>query len=139
VAQAQQQVQQLQAELQKLNFEKQAKVTESQGKMQQIQLQHQADMALEDKKLQTQIAVAEIQTKAQIVTEREQMLGKLESQFHDQAHDMGKQKDAHAHQVAMAVVQAHQQAAAADQQAANTSAQSAQDAAQSQAAASTEE
>jgi hypothetical protein len=134
VAQAQQQVQAIQAELQKLMFEKQAKVTESQGKMQQINLQHQADMALEDKKLQTQIAVAEIQTKAQIVTEREQMLGKLEAQFHDQAHDVAKQKDTQAHEQKMAVQQAHQQAALADQSAANTSAQSAQDAAQSQAA-----
>jgi hypothetical protein len=133
VAQAQQQVHELQAELQKLMFEKQAKVTESQGKMQQIQLQHQSDMQLEDKKLQTQIAVAEIQTKAQILAEREQALAKLEAQFHDQAHDMGKQKDAHAHEAAMAAQQAKQQSDLVDQQAANQSVQSAQDAAQSQA------
>jgi hypothetical protein len=157
VAQAQQQVQLLQGELQKLQFERQAKVAESQGKMQQIALQHQSDMALEDKKLQTQIAVAEIQTKAQILTEREQALAKLEAQFHDQAHDVAKQTHEHTHEaamdaqnkrheVAMAAAGAAQQqslavhgaqvkSALADQNAQATSAQSAQEAAQSQAAA----
>ncbi|MGH7593435.1 MAG: portal protein [Gemmatimonadales bacterium] len=144
VAHAQQQVQGMQAQLQQLTMEKQAKTVEVQGKLQQIQLQHQADMALEDKKLLTQITVAEIQTKAQIVTEREQALAKLESQFHDQAHDMGKQKDAHAHEAGM-VAQKHANAAdmvnkqaqnasdLADQTAQNAAVQGSQDTTQLQA------
>jgi hypothetical protein len=74
VAQAQQQSQMIQGEMQKLQFEKAAKVAEHQGKMQQIALQHQADMALEQQKLEAQITVAEISTKAQSQTERDALV-----------------------------------------------------------------
>jgi hypothetical protein len=143
VGQAQQQMQLMQGELQKLTFEKQAKMWDGQNRMQQIQVQSQADLLLEDKKLQTQIAVAEIQTKAQIVTEREQMLGRLEELFHKNIHATGTQGREHAHEHAMATqehihsrVEAQQaaetQSALAAQSAAHASQQSAQDAAQSQ-------
>lgn len=139
IQQAQQQMQLLQSEVQKLNMEKQSKAWEAQGKLQQIAAQHQADMLLEQQKMQTQIAVAEIQTKAQIVTEREQELGRLESQFHDQAHDISKQAHQHAHEQRMSVQEAQQDQAAAEQDAANASMQSAQDAAQSQTSAQPEQ
>jgi hypothetical protein len=123
MVQAQQQVQALQGELSRLNMERDAKHLEHQGKMEEIQAKSQADMALEDKKLLTQITVAEINTKAQILSEREAALNDLEAQLHDQAHDLGMQKDAQAHQQHLA-----------QQQAQNQSAQSAQDAGQQQAA-----
>lgn len=141
VAQAQQQTQQLQAELQKLTFEKQAKVTESQGKLQQINLQHAADMELENRKMEVQIAVAEIQTKAQIEQQRAEFIADLQKQWHIQAHATASQADEHAHESAltaqkahhdkeMAKVQAIHGAMQADQQAQHASDQSAQDAAQ---------
>ena len=121
IAQLQQQLQQSTQAAQQLAVEKQGKAWETQGKLQQIQAQSQADMALEDKKLQTQIAVAEISTKAQILSERQAALNDLEAQLHQQAHELGLQKDAQ--------TQAQQMQ---EQQAQSQSAQSAQDAAQQQ-------
>jgi hypothetical protein len=131
----------LQKENKQLQFEKQAKIVEQQGKMQQIAAQAQVDMALEDKKLLTQITLAEINTKAQIVSDRESDRAALEAQFHDQAHDAGLAAQEQAHNRAMAAQGAQQQAALAEQsaghqqdlqaqQAASQSQQSAQEAAQ---------
>lgn len=133
--QAQQMIAKLQQELQALNaaaqqhekalgqlqFEKTAKTIEHQGKMEEIAAKGQVDMALEDKKLQTQIAVAEIGTKAQILSEREAALNELEAQLHTQAHELALQKDEQAHNATMQQAQAQTQ-----------SQQSAQDAAQGQ-------
>lgn len=134
VAQAQQQVQLVQGELQKLQFERQAKVAEHQGKLQQIQLQSQADMSLEKMKLENALAIAEVETKAQNINERMAAVEDMMKQFHGQAHDVAMQAHQQAHQQQMAQQQAQQQSALADQQAQNQSAQSSQDAAQSQAA-----
>jgi hypothetical protein len=129
MAHAQQQVQLMQGELQKLQFEKQAKAAEHQGKLQQIQLQHQADMALEDKKLLAQITVAEISTKAQNAADRESDRRELVSQFHDQAHDTALAAQQHAHSQQMAAQQAQQQSAQSEQEAAQQqAAQPAEDA-----------
>jgi hypothetical protein len=78
-------------------------------------------LALEDKKLLTQIAVAEIETKAQILSEREAAVNALESQLHDQAHGLALAQQQHANAQQIAQMQAQ-----------NQSAQSAQDAAQQQ-------
>ena len=134
VAHAQQQMQLMQAELQKLNFEKQAKQWEAQGKLQQINLQHAADMELENRKMEVQVAVAEIESKAQIATERMQFVEDLWKQFHSQAHDVAKQAVEHGHARQMQSDKADQAAALADQQADSQSAQSSQDFAQQQAA-----
>jgi hypothetical protein len=115
VAQAQQQVQQMQGELAKLTMERQAKVLEHQGKLQQIAAQSKADMDLEDKKLLTAITVAEINTKAQNAADREADRRALEAQFHTQAHE-----------VAMSAVGAQQDQQAAQQQAAMTQQQQSQ-------------
>src|ERR1700733_1603956 len=120
-AQQHQQMQEMQATLQKLMLERQGKVIEMQGKAQAQALQHQFDMSEADKDREVKLAVAEIGTKAQIQTEREGMVHDLESQFHDQAHD-----------VAMATVQHGQAQQLQEQQAATQSAQSAQDAQQGQ-------
>jgi hypothetical protein len=123
IAQAHQQLALTQQELQKLSMEKQGKVWEAQGRLQQIAAQLQADLQLEDKKLLTQLAVAEVSTKAQNQQQRDQTYADLMSQFHEQAHD-----------VAMQHVQGQQQQQMAAQQAQQQSQQSAQEAAQQQAA-----
>ena len=140
IAQGQQQLQalnahaqQLEQELGKYQFEAKAKVVEHQGKMEEIAAKGQADMALEDKKLLTQITVAEISTKSQILSEREAALNDLEAQLHAQSHEIAMQKDQQAHAQDLAAQQAQQQSQLTDQQAQNQSQQSAQDAAQTQA------
>jgi hypothetical protein len=106
------------AELQKLMMERQGKVLEHQGKMQQIAAQHQADLELEDKKLLAQITVAEISTKAQSARERQQSYDEMQSQFHDQAHDVAMQWQQAAHQQRMQQQAAQQQQETPQQQAA---------------------
>jgi hypothetical protein len=128
VAQAQQQVQALQGELQKLMFERQAKVVEVQGKMQQIAAQSQADLTLENRKMETQITVAEIEAKSQIAQERAQFVEDLWKQFHKQAHESGMAAQEHGHDLHMADQQAQHARQAAEQQAAITTQQSAMDA-----------
>lgn len=134
VAQAQQQMQAMGGELQKLQFERAAKTAEHQGKMQQIQLQAQADMALEDKKLEAQLAVAEINTKAQMTAERASFVEDLWKQFHGQAHDVAMAAQQHQQALQASQQQAANQSQLAAQGAAHQSDQSAQDAAQSQVA-----
>jgi hypothetical protein len=121
VAQAQQQTQMMQGEMQKLMMERQGKVLEHQGKMQQIAAQHQADMELEDKKLETQLAVAEIGAKTQSVAERQAFEQDMWKQLHGQAHDAALAAQGHAQTQQLTAQQAaHAQDAqsqAADQQA----------------------
>lgn len=119
-------------QLGQLQFEKTAKTVEHQGKMQEIAAKAQADMALEDKKLLTQITIAEINTKAQIASDREADRRALEAQMHSQAHDIGLQKDQQAHDQGMAQVAAENQSNQSAQDADAQSQQSAQDAQQSQ-------
>lgn len=112
--------QQLEKALGQLQFEKTAKIVEGQNRIQEIQAKSQADLALEDKKLLAQITVAEISTKAQILSEREAALRELEAQFHDQAHDVAMSAQDHQQAQDLAAQQAaHQQdaqAQAAEQQ-----------------------
>lgn len=126
VSQAHQQMQGMQAQLQQLTMEKQAKAWEAQGRLQQIQAQSQADLILENRKMEVQVAVAEIESKSQMAQERAQFVEDLWKQFHGQAHQAGMQADKHAHEHAMSAQQAAQSQAAAEQ--------AQQDAAQSQAA-----
>jgi len=111
----------LEKQLGQLQYEKQAKVVEHQGRLAEIQAKLDADMALEDKKLLAQITVAEINTKAQNVADREEDRRALEAQLHGQAHDLAMQKDDQAHSQQMAAQQAEQaqqmQAQQAEQQA----------------------
>lgn len=117
-------------QIQQLTAEKQAKVVEHQGKMEEIAAKSDADMRLEEKKLLTQITVAEITTKAQIVSDREADRSALEAQMHGQAHDVGMQAEQHQQAQELTAQQAahaqEAQAQSADQQ----SQQSAQDAQQ---------
>ena len=120
--QLQAQMQEMQAVLQKLMLERQGKVIEMEAKKQLVAMEHAAAMSEADKDRETKLAVAEISTRAQIQSEREGMVGDLESQFHDQAHE-----------VAMNAVQNDQAQQLQQQQAATQSQQSAQDGEQQQA------
>jgi hypothetical protein len=116
--QMQMQMQEMQATLQKLMLERQGKVIEMQGKAQQQALQHQFDMSEADKDREVKLAVAEIGTKAQIQTEREGMVNDLESQFHQQAHEVALQSVQQDHAQQMQEQGAQQQQEAQVQQAA---------------------
>lgn len=115
VQQAQQQVKALnefakaaEAKIKELEQEKQAKVLEN-------DLQYKK--ALLDAKVK--IVIAEIGTKAQIETERAQMLADAEAQLHDHSHDAALAAADAGHEAGMAA-QGHQQAGElADQNAAN--------------------
>lgn len=113
--------QQLEKAVGQLQFEKTAEIVKSQNRINEIHAKAQADMALEDKKLLTQITVAEISTKAQIATERQGALNDLEAQFHEQSHEVGMAAIEHQHAQDLAAQNAaHQQdaqAQAAEQQA----------------------
>jgi hypothetical protein len=96
--------QQIEQELRKLEFEKEAKV-----------LDNQYRMSVEQMKMDAQIAVAEIETKAQNVAERLTALEDIWKQLHGQAHEVGMQAQEQAHERDMA---SQQQAAAEQQQSA---------------------
>lgn len=138
IAQAQQHAQQATEIAQQLSQEKQGKVWETQGKLKEIEAKHQADMELEDKKLLSQVTVAEIQTKAQNVNERMKALEDLMSQLHSQAHETALAAQQAAHAQAAQQQAAQNQSAQSAQDAGQGSAQSAQDAEQAQAASQTE-
>ena len=111
--------QQLQQELAKLQQEKQGKVIEMQGRM-EIEKIH-AD---------TQIAIAEINTKSQEVNQRIQWLQEVWTELHGSAHEAAQQAQEHAQNQQLAAQQHQQALEQGQQQAANQSAQSAQNAQQ---------
>ena len=106
--------------------QQQAAMAEMQGQFQLLLLEKQGKvidneyaLKLEDMKIQAQLAVAEISTKAQNVSERLAFVEEFIKQQHAQAHDAGMQAQDHAHERGLAQQQAEAQ-----------SKQSAQDAAQ---------
>jgi hypothetical protein len=118
LAQAQGQVQQLTAELQQMRLEKLGKVTEIKGKMALAQQEFQTRMSEADKDRETKIAVAEISTKAQSMSERVAAVEDLMKQFHEQAHELALTMQQHQQQKELAAQQAVTAAAsqASDQQ-----------------------
>lgn len=122
--QAQQMIAQLQEQLKALN----AACQHYEQVIQQMQMKqdakvvdNEAKMSIEKMKIEAQLAVAEISTKAQNLNERLAFVEDLAKQFHAQAHDVAMQ------------AQGAQQNQDTQQQAAdNQSAQSAQDAQQQQ-------
>ena len=114
IQQAQGQVQQLQQQLQQLIQEKQAKVIEHQFKLQEVREKNATDLSTEKMRLENQLAIAEISTKAQMLGERMQAVEDMMKQFHDQAHDVAMQAQQQGHEQDMA---AQQQAAAQQAQA----------------------
>jgi hypothetical protein len=88
VMQAQSQLQMAMAEIQQLKLEKQGKVIQMQGQMAQA-----------DKNNETKVLIAEIETKAQNLSERMSAYEDMMSQLHEQAHEVAMQ--AQQHQVAL--------------------------------------
>jgi hypothetical protein len=102
-AQAQQQsqvLQAMQAELQKLQLERAGKVVDNEYRLQ-----------LERMREENALAIAEVNTKAQALSERLETFSDMMSQFHTQAHEAGMQAQDQAHQATQA-----QQAQTAQQQ-----------------------
>jgi hypothetical protein len=95
LAQMNAQLQQAQQEVMQLKLEKLGKVTEIHGKMALAKQEHITRMTEADKDRETKLAVAEISTKAQSVSERLAMIHDLMQQFHDQAHELGLQMQQH--------------------------------------------
>jgi hypothetical protein len=92
--------------IQALEFEKKAQIVKNQG-----------DMALAKLKIEAGIAEAEINTKAQSLSERLQFVGDMLKQFHDQAHDVAMSAQGAQQQQQMAAQQADQDEQSAQAQA----------------------
>lgn len=124
-----QEVQALTGHLQQAQQEIATKQVEQQGKFQIEQMKEQ--FAFEAKKLDadTKKYIANVQTKAQILSEREDALNQLDRDLHESAHDTAKQASEQTHQKEMATAaQANQQALAASGQQSDAASQaSAQD------------
>ena len=128
VAQLQGQLQQAMAEIQKLRMEKLGKVVEMQGKAALADKEFVTRMSEADKDRETKLAVAEITTKAQSISERVAAVEDLMKQFHEQAHELALSMQQHnqakelaaqsaaTQQQSQASDQAHQTAMAATQQ-----------------------
>jgi myosin heavy subunit len=97
-------LQAMQAELQKLQLERAGKVIDNQAKAQ-----------IEQMKIEAQVTAAEINTKAQSMSERVAFVEDLMHKLLDQAHDVGTQAQDHANATAQAQAAAEQQRQAATQ------------------------
>lgn len=116
IAQAQGIIQQLQQELAKLTMERDAKVLDHQARIQIEQMKQEAGIAMEKLKLETQILVAQINTKAQITSDREQVFSDEMGQLRDHAHEFGLQAHQQEHEQAQAQQAQAQMQAEANQQ-----------------------
>jgi hypothetical protein len=122
LAQAQGKIQELTQELQKLQLEKMGKVTEIQGKMAISQQEGAMKMAEADKDREVKIAVAEITTMAQSLSERVAAVEDVMKQIHAQSHEFAMAQQEQQHQKDIAAQQAQNAQAqqqtqiAADQQ-----------------------
>lgn len=108
-AQLTQQVQVLSQMLQKAQMEIQTKQVEQQGKLQIAQMQAQSDQVIQKAKIDAQIAVAEINTKAQNALERARMYNEIWTELHGTAHETAMSRMEHGQDMELAQ-QAAQQA-----------------------------
>jgi hypothetical protein len=106
LAQQGQALQAMQAELQKLQLEKSGRVIDNQFKLQ-----------IETMRQENALAIAEVETKAQSLSERMEFVTDLAHKFLDSAHDVGLQAQDHANaQQAAQQAQQHQQSLQSDAQ-----------------------
>jgi hypothetical protein len=129
IANLQGQLQQAMQELNQLRMEKLGKVVEMQAKSQLADKEFVARMSEADKDRETKLAVAEVTTKAQQLSERVAMIDDLMKQWHGQAHEFASMMQEHknAQELAAQNAAAQQQAQTSDQ--AHQSAMAAQQAA----------
>ena len=106
--QAQLVIQTLQAEVQKLNQEKEGKVVDNQYKLALERMKNNYTLALEKMKIEGNIVAAATKTNIQAGAEGAQMGMDLLHKFHDQAHEVGMTAMEQAHERAMSD-QEHQQ------------------------------
>lgn len=111
LAQSNAATQQALAEVQQLKLEKLGKVTEIQGKMALADKEFASRMSEADKDRETKLAVAEITTKAQSISERVAAVEDLMKQFHDQAHELALSIQQHGQNMQLAQQGAQAQAA----------------------------
>lgn len=112
--QAQMQNQQMQEAIGKLQTELQQLQLERAGKV----IDNQARMQIERMKIEAGLAEAEIATKAQVASERNEFVSDLWAQMHGQAHEAALQSDQQAHEQQMAAAEQQHEQALAQQQAA---------------------
>lgn len=124
---------QLQMELQKLQQEKAGHVVDNEYKVKMKNMDH----ALEVLKLDNARTIAEIQTKAQIASERAAMVNEIQTELHGSAHEAATQASDQAHERNMADIDqqnALEQGQQSGDQQASLSAQGAQQAQEAAAA-----
>lgn len=117
IAQLQGQLQAAMQELNQLRMEKLGKVVEIQGKSALAEKEFTSRMAEADKDRETKLAVAEITTKAQSISERVAMIDDLMKQWHQQAHEFASMMQEHknAQELAAQSAAVESQAQASDQ------------------------
>ena len=117
LSQSQGQIQMLTQELQKLQLEKLGKKMELDGKANLAAMDHASAMTEADKDRETKLAIAEVMTKAQSISERMTAVEDLMKQFHDQAHEfaMAAQNHSNAKELQAQATQADQQSQQSDQ------------------------
>lgn len=114
--QLQGQLQQAQQEMQQMAFEKQAKIVDNQHKLAAEELKGQNQKDVEQMKEENKLAIAEVSTKAQNLSERMEFVEDMAKQFHAQAHERGMQAEEHSQAQDLAAQQAIQQSALSAQQ-----------------------
>lgn len=118
IAQAQQAAQEMQAEIQKLKLEKAGKVIDNEYKTHMHEMQLSVDQKIAQLEADLKAYIANVQTKAQDASQRNELFQETQIENHHAAHEVGLQKDQQAHERGMAANAALTQAAsqAADQQ-----------------------
>lgn len=111
IAQAQQAAQEMQAEIKKLQLERAGKVIDNEYKIQLKQLDLSMDAKIAQLNADLKAYIANVQTKAQSVTEREKLFQETQIENHHSAHDIAKQKDQQQHEKDQAATAAATQAA----------------------------
>ena len=113
-----QQHQQLMGALQEATQKINSKQIEMDSRMQIEQFKAHTDLMLAKAKIDAQVAIAEINTKAQNAMERARMYNEVWTELHGSAHELGMQQDQQAHQQQLAQQQAQQaqQSQQSDQQ-----------------------
>lgn len=98
IAQAQQAAQEMQAEIKKLQLEKAGKVIDNEYKIQLKQMDTDIKGKLAQLDADLKAYIANVQTKAQDASQRNQLFQETQIENHHAAHDIAKQKDQQQHE-----------------------------------------
>jgi hypothetical protein len=103
---AQQASQEMQGEIQKLHLERAGKVIDNEYKMQMKQFEGAIDSKIAQLNADLKAYIANVQTKAQDASERQQLFQETQIENHHAAHEIAMQKDNQAHEHTIADKQA---------------------------------